>query len=106
MPECVWRKQWLWYCVLVLSLFVLFTGIPVRGYAATCASLGISLACVSVLLAGRRAIRRRMFDACMELCPRCAYPLVGLSESGACPECGASFSKSEVRRLWKRWANV
>ena len=106
MHPYVWRKQRLCYGLLAMSLFVLFTGIPLRGYAVTCASLGISLICVSALLARRRTIRRRMFEVSMELCPKCAYPLTGLAESGACPECGTPFSKPEVRGLWKRWANV
>lgn len=106
MPQYVWRKHRVWYVILAISLFVLFTGFPIRGYWVTCVSVTISLASGTLLFCSRRAIRKKMFATNLEMCLACAYPLTGLAQSGECPECGMPFARTEVRDAWKRWRNA
>jgi hypothetical protein len=38
------------------------------------------------------------------LCKKCHYPLGGLEDSGACPECGSGFEMSETVGFWTGYA--
>jgi hypothetical protein len=42
----------------------------------------------------------RVARARFRACPRCGYSLVGVSEDGACPECGREYRGSELEDEW------
>jgi hypothetical protein len=42
----------------------------------------------------------------MGICRRCGYSLVGLGESGRCPECGTGFDQLRVQRLVPPWGST
>ncbi len=51
-----------------------------------------------------RKMKQRVQEAFGLLCYYCEYDLRGSPEEGACPECGKSFSKEQLRQKWaKHW---
>jgi len=45
-------------------------------------------------------LRRRLRENNYCLCPQCGHSLVGLDESGQCPECGRAFVLEGTREIW------
>jgi hypothetical protein len=52
------------------------------------------------LMLAERRIRRRLRENDYRLCPKCGHSLLGLEESGQCPECGRAFVVAAVRETW------
>lgn len=42
----------------------------------------------------------------LRICRRCGYSLVGLGDSGRCPECGTGFDQLRVHRLVPPWGST
>lgn len=47
-----------------------------------------------------RNVQRRAVEADCMICWDCGYGLAGLTKDGICPECGESYTQSELRVLW------
>ena len=50
----------------------------------------------------RGRLRRRFRENDGKLCIYCGHSLVGLAETGRCPECGVAFSIADHRAAWIR----
>lgn len=61
--------------------------------------LGLCLSILYAILRWRR-IRRTAIASSGQLCPDCGYLLVGLPDTGSCPECGRAYVMSEVQARW------
>lgn len=46
-----------------------------------------------------RLVIRRGYEVCLN----CGYALHALPEAYQCPECGATYDKSQVRDAWRAW---
>ena len=56
-------------------------------------------------------LRRKRLDSSIaahhgKLCQNCEYPLVGLDESHACPECGSRFEMDKTVEYWNRFLRL
>jgi hypothetical protein len=59
--------------------------------------------CMGVMVAAGSAEKRlvaRVAHARFRVCPGCGYSLEGISEDGACPECGREYHGSELEDDW------
>lgn len=81
----------------------------INGYLITMPTIILQLLAVtSFVLLGisdRRKIDRA-HDHDFLLCPKCTFPLDGIRDAQACPECGATFHSDDLRRRWyEAWVN-
>ena len=53
----------------------------------------------------RRWLHKRVKENDYMVCDNCAYLLVGIGESGVCPECGQAFEVESLQKTWRYFEN-
>jgi len=98
-----------WIAVSILAILWVIPGVIPRDkiirvtLGAVCVVLAIALLVLEGLAQQKM---KRLCDRAREcgyaVCPECGYLLVGLPDSGTCPECGVDYSPAELRLQWQR----
>lgn len=90
------RELGAWWLFVGLVGMVAVVGwvllVPVLGWFVMILSKVALVGVAAVIAARSRAIRRTMEARREPFCIHCGYSLKGLSDHGACPECGMAYS--------------
>lgn len=110
MPRPVKRLTWWWLLPLIFTplWFVVVISQPSSPWIMWLSahwiapSLGFIPVFVAqgVTIASQFRTRRRFRATGGRMCTNCAHSLVGLGETGICPECGHAFNIESDRVLW------
>ena len=73
-----------------------------HGARPICSAIGFWMAVVSgfVYLARRNRFRDELVKNARRACPACLYSLIGLADTGHCPECGLAYDAKLLRSIW------
>lgn len=96
-----------WLCVAAIAAMVIKEIVFTRGMVFI-DMFWIGSRCIFALAlflawhAVRKLLARRFLASNAGfVCPGCHYPMRGLSNVGACPECGISYTRAEVLATWE-----
>ena len=68
---------------------------------------GLSMPVLMYLaLRSHKRLVKRLESADFQLCPKCGYPLTGLTGKTCCPECGLELNVGQVESAWRRYRSI
>ena len=114
-PPLARRHYWRWIIVCLLLLGIILATLPINLYKMaglrwSLVFYGLWALSMPVLmyfaLESHKRLVKRLESAGFKLCPKCGYPLTGLTGKTRCPECGLQLDVDQVEYAWRRYRSI
>ena len=114
-PPLARRHYWRWIIVCLLLLGIILATLPINLYKVagvrwSFVFLGLWALSLPVMvyfaLESHKRLVKRLESSEFKLCPKCGYPLTGLTGKTCCPECGLQLDVDQVEYAWRRYRSI